>query len=221
MSRIIGVVGKSGSGKSTSLRTLDPEETYVINVLDKPLPFHGSNKLYNKDSKNYFSSEKYSDIITVLKAIDANRPEVKTVIIDDVGFVMQTEFFARSNEKGYDKFSDIGQHMFLILNTIKNMRDDVNVILMFHTEEVFSGQVIVDTKIKTIGRMLDDKYEPRALMGICLYTNVTDENGSLEYQFITNKQGILPAKSPLGMFDEIAIPNDMNYVINKINEYYG
>lgn len=221
MSRIIGIVGPSGSGKSTSLRTLNHEETYMINVLDKALPFKGSGQLYNKDNKNYFSTESYSEIITVLRAIDANRPEIKTVILDDIGFVMQTEFFARSAEKGYDKFTDIGQHMFLILNTIKNMRDDINVILMFHTEQVFSGQMIVDTKIKTIGRLLDDKYEPRALMSICLFTNVAEGEGELEYQFITNKQGVLPAKSPLGMFEETAIPNDMNYVITKINEYYG
>lgn len=154
MSKLIGIVGPSGSGKSTSLASLNPDETYVINVLGKDLPFKGSNSKYNSGNKNYFASTEYNKIIAVMDAINENRPDIKTIVIDDIGFIMQTEFFKRANEKGYDKFNEIGQHMFLVLNKAVNLRDDINVVVLFHAENVFSGQVIVTSKIKTIGKLL-------------------------------------------------------------------
>jgi ABC-type dipeptide/oligopeptide/nickel transport system ATPase component len=154
MSRLIGIVGPSGSGKSTALRNLDPKSTYVINVLGKDLPFKNSGKMYNANSKNYFASESYSEIIGILKAISEKREDIKTIVIDDIGFLMQTEFFNRASEKGYDKFSEIGQHMFQVLNTAKSLRNDINVVCLYHTEDVYSGQVIVGKRIKTIGEIL-------------------------------------------------------------------
>jgi ABC-type dipeptide/oligopeptide/nickel transport system ATPase component len=221
MSKLIGIVGPSGSGKSTSLESMNPETTYVINILGKDLPFRGSREAYNSERRNYFSSDNYGEIIQVLKAISEKRPEIDTIIIDDAGFIMQTEFFARAGEKGYDKFSEIGQHMFQVLNTAKNLRDDLHIVFLFHAENVFSGQIIVDSRIKTIGRMLDDKYEPQALMTVCLFTRVEEVDGVTTYNFVTNKFEKYPAKSPKGLFEDNLIPNDLNLVINKLKEYYG
>lgn len=153
MSRIIAVAGPSGSGKSTSVRNLPPESTYVISVLNKALPFKGAESAYNSEKKNYFSTEDYQQVVDVLVAVDKKRPEIENIIIDDAGFLMQTEFFKRASEKGYEKFSEIGQHMFKVLNTARHLERDINVFILFHTEEIFSGQIIVGHKIKSIGKL--------------------------------------------------------------------
>lgn len=99
--RIIGVVGKSGSGKSTAVETLDPKTTYIINVLGKALPFKGSEKLYNSENKNIADVNSYDQIISILQKISTSRPEIKTVVLEDVGYVMFIEEFKRANEGGY------------------------------------------------------------------------------------------------------------------------
>lgn len=220
MGKIIGVVGPSGSGKSTAIRNLDPKSTYIINVLGKTLPFMDSEDNYNTDNKNYYSSDNYKSICDIMSLISEKREDIKTIILDDVGFVMQTEFFNRASEKGYEKFSEIGQHMFKILNTARHVRPDINVIFMFHSEDIVSGQVIVGQQIKTIGKMLSDKYDPQALTSMCFYTHVEDNDGAPSYHFVTNKYQTYPAKTPLGMFKELLIDNDLKKVIDCINKFY-
>lgn len=221
MGQLIGIVGPSGSGKSTSIENLNPKETYIINVLGKGLPFKGSQKKYNKDSKNIFSTTKYDQIVNIIAKISESRKEIKNIVIDDLGFVMQTEFFERAKETGYNKFSEMGKHMFDIFNTARGTRDDLNIISLFHSEDIVSDYSIVSKKIKTIGKLLDDKYEPQALMTVCLYTHVESKDDGNTYHFVTNKYGIYPAKSPNGMFSETLIENDLQKVINEVNNYYN
>jgi hypothetical protein len=112
-----------------------------------------------------------------------------------------------------------------ILSTAKNQRKDLNIIFIFHEDDEISDRIKIGKKVKTIGMMLEDKYNPLAIVTVALFTDVSfDKDGKVEYNFITNrmmKNGItIPAKSPEGMFEEIKIPNDLGYVVKKINEYY-
>lgn len=116
---------------------------------------------------------------------------------------MATEFFKRASESGYNKFSEMGQHMFNIIDTAKRLREDLSIVFIFHVDEsVDSVTGASSKKIKLIGRMLEEKYSPEASMTVLLYTHVDfDKDGKANYQFITNRTEQYPAKSPMGMFE--------------------
>ena len=105
MANIIMLLGKSGTGKSTSIKGLDPKETVVINVLGKRLPFKGSNALYNKENKNIFQKETYTDIISLVQNISDKATYVKNIILEDLIYVMRKEYFSRAREVGYGKIA--------------------------------------------------------------------------------------------------------------------
>ena len=226
MSKVVAIIGDTGTGKSRSLLNLKPEETFVINVLNKPLPFKGSAKLYNKEAKTMINSENYSVILNTMKSVNDNAKHIKNLIIDDAGFIMTSELFARAKESGYGKFTEIGTHMQQIISQAKEMREDLNVVFMFHEEDDISDKVKVGKKIRTIGQMLEDKYNPIATVSVALFTDVSfSKEGEAKYGFITNRTQrgsiVIPAKSPEGMFPEAIIPNDLNVVFTKMNEYYN
>jgi hypothetical protein len=226
MSELIGIVGESGTGKSTSCRTLDPKETAVVNCVGKPLPFKGWKKNYTPfkgNEGNYFSSDKTPDILKFMKHISDNRPEIKNLVIDDWQYTMSNEFMRRSNEKGFEKFTEIGKNAWSTLNAGKSLRDDLKVFVLTHSDTVpgeFGQKPIV--KIKTIGKLLDDKINPMGLFTVLLFTDVhTKDNGEVEYRFVTNNDGTYPAKSPMDMFEEKYIPNDLGEIAKTIDEYYN
>lgn len=226
MAKVIIIAGDTGTGKSTSIKTLKPEETYIINILNKPLPFKGSAGMYNTERKNmgYFTG--WGDVKNAIEGIATHRSDIKNIIIDDVGFVMTSEMFARSKETGFSKFTDIGVHMQQIIDAAKNQRYDLNIAFMFHEDDDVSDKVKVGKKLKTIGNMLEDKYNPMAVVSVCLFTDVSfDKDGKAEYSFITNRtmrnNMLIPAKSPQDMFESIKIPNDLNLVFKKMDEYYN
>lgn len=221
MANLIGIVGAPGTGKSTSLRNLDPKTTYIINTLNKPLPFKGSAASYNVDKKNLAPISEWDRIVGLLRAVSEKRQEIKTIIIDDASFIMSIEFFKRARETGYNKFSEIGQHMFEITNAAKELRDDLNVVFMFHEDLQLVDGFMPVRKIKTVGKMLDDKFTPEALFTVLLYTDVESTKDGNKYSFITNRSGDIPAKSPMGMFKDSKVDNDLNEVLKIINEYYG
>jgi len=235
MATTYAIIGESGTGKSTSLGQipdlniigLNPAETAIINVMDKPLPFKGSRSLYGKKVSEGGNYAAVSDGVTMLKVLEAinNMPHIKNVVIDDYQYVMAEEFMKKALKKGYDKFNEIGKHAYDVITYGKNMRPDMNFICMTHSD--YDPQT-GGYKMKTIGKMLDDKVNLAGLFTVVLYTNVVFDNKEkqAEYKFITNKYTDLagneiPAKSPIGMFDNLLIPNDMGLVIQKANEYYG
>lgn len=225
MSTLVGIVGQSGTGKSTSIETLNPKETVIINVSNKPLPFKGWKSNYTQgklsEGANYISTDVAATIVQALKYISDNRPEVKYVIIDDLQYLMSFEFMAKAKEKGFEKFTDIGKNTFDVLNASRQLRDDLIIFAIYH-EESTSENFNPKRKIKTIGKLLDDKITLEGLFTIVFFTEVKiEEDQKPHYYFVTQTDGVTTAKSPRGMFDELLIPNDLSFVSTKINEYYN
>lgn len=218
------ILGKSGSGKSTSLRNLDPTKTFIINVVNKPLPFKGWKNNYTKYSKdnpsgNMVSTDNTTQIMKALSYIDKERTEIKQIIIDDSQYTMGNEYMRRAKESGYNKFTDIGQNMFNLVNLIPNLRDDLFVIFLHHLEvekdELGNQQV----QAKTIGKMFSQYVTLEGLFSIVLYTNVAKDDKGMHYGFLTQSDGTNTAKSPMGLFEQLIIPNDLNYVIQQVEVY--
>jgi adenylate kinase family enzyme len=226
MANIVMIMGASGSGKSTSIKTLNPKETVVFNVLKKRLPFKGSQALYNAENKNLFNVDNYEKIVSYLKSIGEKATHVKNVVIDDMVYTMRKEYFATAKISGYAKYTDMAAHFQQIISTAENLRDDLNVFFMLHCETVTSDNVIVGYKPSTVGKLIDSSYNPMEVVPILLFSKVKfDDKGAATYGFYTHKcmEGTveIPAKSPDGMFEEDYIPNDLGVVVKKMNEYYG
>jgi hypothetical protein len=221
MALLVGIIGPSGEGKSTSIRTLDPKETIIIGVAGKELPFKGASKMYNLENKNYVEISTSKEIVDTLKNISEKGTHIKNIVIDDIQYVMGFEFMKRATEVGYTKFSQIGQNMFNILSNARTLRKDLKVFCLGHSEPVEDSGEIVGYKMKTIGKMLDNNINLEGLFTICLYTYVEEGKSGPEYYFLTNRHKKRPAKSPMGMFDDTLIPNDLKLVSEKIDEYYS
>jgi len=226
MANCIIVLGQTGTGKSTSIKGLNPKETVVINTLKKRLPFKGSASLYNAENKNLFNLEDYQQVISYLQSIGDKAKHVKNVVLDDSIFVMRKEYFKRAKETGYGKYTDLAAHFQQIISTCENLRDDLNVFFMLHSEDVVSDGTIVGYKVATVGKLLDSQYNPIEVVPMVLYSAIKyDEKGNANYGFYTHatKEGNveIPAKSPADMFEEDFIQNDLGYVVTKMNEYYN
>jgi len=219
------LLGKSGTGKSTSIKTLNPDETVIVNVLGKKLPFKGSGSLYNSEKKNLFRVEDYQSMINLLQACNSQN-HIKNIILDDCIYIMRKEYFKRAKETGYGKFTELAQHFQQIISTCEQMRDDINVFMVLHSEDVQSEKTIVGFKVSTVGNMLDQQYNPIEVVPMVLYSAIKfDDKGSPKYGFYTHAtmEGTvqIPAKTPDEMFTEDFIPNDLGMVVKAMNEYYG
>jgi len=219
MSNTVLVIGPSGTGKSTSIRNLDPKTTFIISVLEKPLPFRGYKNIYKPisgwdDRKgNYYRSDNWAKVIKCIRLVSESRPEITTIIIDDAHFLMANEFMNRATEKGFERFSEIAQHMWLVMNNLTAARDDLTCFVLSHSEIDNTGV----SKPKTVGKMLDDKVTLEAMVTVVFHTVVKDG----EYMFLTQNDGSHISKSPMGMFDEILIPNDLFEIKKAIESYYN
>lgn len=226
MANAIIVLGKSGTGKSTSIKGLNPKDTVVLNVLGKRLPFKGSVGLYNTEHKNSFQIDEYQEAINMLSTISDKAKYVKNVIIDDMIYIMRKEFFKRAKETGYGKFTELAQHFQSIIQTIEKLRPDLNVFLLLHSEDIVNDKIITGYKVSTVGSLVDSQYNPVEVVPMVLYADVKyDDKGKPTYGFYTHrvKEGTMeiPAKTPEGMFENDFIPNDLGAVVKAMNEYYG
>lgn len=217
MSNTSLIIGESGTGKSTSLRNLDQRETFIINVLNKPLPFKGYKQKYIKispDGKegNYYASDDYFRILKIIKHVNENRPEIKNLIIDDWQYTMCNEFMRRATETGFTKFTEIGQHAWSIIRTLTECRDDLYCFVLSHSDSDTNGV----KKCKSIGKMLDEKITIEGMFTVVLHTQIMDGN----YKFLTQNDGSHIAKSPYGMFEERYIDNDLVSIKEKMVSYY-
>ena len=225
MSNFVIVLGDSGNGKSTSIKTLNPTETIIVNVLGKRLPFKGSTADYNSENKNLFKISSWDKVVILLDKIN-KLPNIKNVVLDDAIYIMRNEFFDRSLERGYDKYNELADHFRKIVQKCSSLRDDLNIFMMLHTESVESDGGIKSYKASTVGKLLDKMYNPLENVSITLYCEPKfDENGKPEYGFYTHKlrvDGIeIPAKTPDGMFEEDFIPNDLQFVVESMDNFYN
>jgi hypothetical protein len=226
MAELCAIVGNSGTGKSTSIRTLDPKSTFIINVARKPLPFRGAKKNYiplTKDGDkwvgNLYNTSDVNQIANVLKMINAQRPDIQTVVIEDAQYIMAFEAMDRSAEKGYEKFTQMASNFYSVLKNAMNLRDDLKVFVLTHAEN--TGDALNPSyKIKTIGKMIDSMITVEGLFTYVFFTDVVKgENDVPQYKLITQSDGTTTAKTPMGCFEELRIDNDLQYICNKIDEY--
>ncbi len=204
------ILGESGTGKSTSLRNLDPSKTLLIQSIRKPLPFRAAGwkmRASLKDDGNVIQTD---DAALIEKLIRQSPHEI--VVVDDFQYVMANEYMRRTDEKGYEKFTDIGKHAWNVLTAATAVADHRRVYILAHTETDALGK----TKIKTIGKMLDEKITLEGMVTIVLRTQVRDGH----YTFATQNNGSDTSKSPMGMFAEMYIPNDLAAVDAAITDYY-
>lgn len=196
------VLGESGSGKSYSLKSFNPDEVGVFSVRKGTLPF--------KEGKDFKIKKRatYGDIMRGL----AN-PGLKSYVIDDSQYLMVNEFFAKANDAGYQKYTSIGKNFADLLQYIaERVPEDVIVYFLHHTQVSGDGRI----KAKTVGQMLDNYLTLEGCVDICLLTQTDGTN----HYFLTQSDGSCTAKSPEGMFD-LRIPNDLKAVDTAIREYYG
>lgn len=193
------ILGHSGSGKSTSMRNCTAERFGVINVQGKPLPFRTSLKTYDTDN--------YIDVIHALK-----KSKTPSIVIDDSQYLMSHEYMYRASEAGYQKYSEIGQHFFQLLEAIRQMPPDRIVYMMHHIELDDAGR----EKAKTVGKMVDNYIVVEGCFTIVLKAIATSDG----YFFRTKTNGADAVKTPMGMFKEEQIENDLVLVDDTIREYY-
>lgn len=216
MSNASLIIGESGTGKSTSLRNLNPAETFIINVLNKPLPFRGGKKSYTPLSTdgltgNYYSTDDHATILRTIRFVNTKRPEIKTLIIDDFQYIMCNEYMSRAMERGFDKFAEIGQHAHGILKALPTLREDLDIFVLSHSEPNENGKM----KVKTIGKMIDNNVTFEGMFTMVLQTEISDG----AYSFITQGDARHIAKSPMGMFEGRTVPNDLAFVKDMMTAY--
>ena len=204
MATAVLIMGESGSGKSASLRNFAPNEISVFNVTNKPLPFkQGKTKIPKIDNATY------ADIANAL----AN-PNKRAYVIDDAGYLLSFEMFKRANETGYSKFTDMAKNFFDMLDFINTkLPNDIIVYITMHTED---DSEMHRVKVKTIGKMLDQNLKIEGLFSIVLRAVQTEDG----YKFVTRDDMVSTAKSPIGMWEEDMIDNDLKAVDTTIREYY-
>ena len=221
MSKLIAIIGETGTGKSSSIKFLDPKETYVINVAGKELPFRGSEKLYNRDAKNYKEVENANEITKLLETLSNSAPQIKNVVIEDANYIMGFNLVNKAMETGFTKFTLMAKDMVNLVQSAKKLREDLVICYLSHSEIIEDGGEISGYKIKTAGKMLDNQIVMEGLFTVVLYTNVETKGDKTEYSFVTNRYKKYPAKSPLGMFENLKVDNNLQEVVNKVREYYS
>lgn len=205
------VIGESGSGKSSAMRNMNPAETLLIQAISKPLPFKSKNwTRFDREANktgNVFVTDQTEEMAMLMR-----KTSRKVIVIDDYQYVMANEYMRRTSETGFTKFTEIAKHSWDIFKLASELPHDVRVYFLSHTQTDEHGAV----RIKTIGKMLDEKITIEGMFTIVLKTIVTDT----DHLFSTKNNGADTVKSPIGMFDSERIPNDLLVVDNAIKAYY-
>lgn len=215
MSKVICVMGESGSGKTTSCRNLDPKTTCYIDCDKKGLSWKGWKKQYNTENKNYLCTDKQEIVLKMLHRINESEEfaHVKTVVVDTINGIMVADEMRRSKEKGYDKWLDLACAIYDIVDYSLTMREDVTVIFVAHTQTDHDDNDYMFTRIKTSGKKLD-KITLESKFPTVLLAKVIDGRHVFETQ-----ANFSTAKTPLGAFTENIIDNDMTEVLKALEDF--
>lgn len=206
------VLGESGTGKTCSLRNLDPAKTLLIQPVRKPLPFRAKGwkeALEKGDGGNIFVCNDAAKIVCAM-----NKAKQEIIVCDDWQYILASQFMARRNEKNYDKFTDIGGAGYDIVKAASELASNKRVYILAHTTTDDLGNI----RIKTLGRMLDEKIVVEGMFTTVLRTFVDPGTG---FYFLTQNNGHDTVKSPMGMFSARQIENDLSVVDQAICDYYG
>jgi len=225
MAQSVLVIAESGSGKSTSIRNLDPNDTAIINIANKPLPFKGWKTMYTPLDKqnpngNLINVSSGPGVYKAMQHVSEKMPHIKNLVIDDWQYMSSFEYFDKATEKGYDKFTQIAANLAQVAKLPKDLRDDLYVFFLTHSEESTDINGHRKVKAKTVGKMIDNALTLEGLFSIVLFGKVRkDDDGKLHYGFETQNNGENTCKSPMDMFEDEFIPNDLQYVRDAIHEY--
>jgi hypothetical protein len=228
MANKILVTGYSGTGKTYSLATLDPKETFIICPDEKAPPFRGWKKNYlmadetgkfNPNTCNYLKTTNWEKIRAAMAFVSKNRPDIKTIVIDTITYAMIGEFMDKAKTVGFAKFTEMGDNVYKTLKSIDTLREELNVIVMAHTEvKSFNG---VDRTVFGVpgGKLVQDVVKPAGMFSIILETVVEKKGEDINYGFMTQNNTTNMAKSPADMFTGNIIPNDMAVVLESIRKF--
>lgn len=213
MAKTLLIMGESGSGKTTSMRNLNPTETYYIDCDKKGLSWKGWKEQYNQTNKNYASTSNAISIKKALLGISEQRQDIKNIIIDTLNGIMVDDEFNRMKEKGFDKWQDMAYSIYEIVSTANTLRDDLTIIFTIHSQTERDDTGFYFTRAKTSGKKLD-KIVIESKFTTVLYAKCIDG----KYVFETHNNNST-AKTPLGAFEEDIIENDIVKVLEKLKEY--
>lgn len=207
-------MGESGSGKTTAMRTLNPDETYYIDCDGKGLSWKGWRSQYNAEKKNYLVTDQQNTILTVMRGIDAKRPNIKNIVIDTINSVMIADERRRQAEKNYDKWADLAWAVYDIVTMASKLREDLTVIVLAHTQtEVDDTTGERFTRILTNGKKLNKIGLEKYFTTVLLTKKTAD---GFVFETTANKS---TAKTPMGAFESDEVPNDMQSVLDALAEF--
>lgn len=227
MSSVICVAGMSNCGKSTSLKYLDPKSTFIISCTNKQLQIPGFRKKYFKatteDNKligNWYVSNNYTKIETMLKAVSTIRPEVKVVVLDDANYLLSAETFNNALIKGYEKFSVMAKNYYDLIQYCQTLRDDLTIVFITHLEN-YGTDIDPEYRMWTTGKMLVNQINLDGLFSYIIYAEryIDDVDGEVHYRFKTRTDGNDTCRSVSGCFSEKYIEPNMKLVIDSINKF--
>lgn len=218
MAKVIGVMGESGSGKTTAMRNLPPKETFYIDADKKGLNWKGWRQSYNVDQKNYWSSDSFTVVAGLLDKIDKqdNFKNIKYVVIDTINGLMVAEemrIMAMTSGDKRSAWSDLAQNGWALVNKALELRNDLTVIILAHSETISDDNGLIRTRIKTNGRKLE-----KLVLESKMTTVVWAVRQDGKYKFILSADGST-CKVPLGAFDKDECDNDIMIVIKALEEF--
>lgn len=212
---VIGIMGDSGSGKTTAFRNIDPKTTMYVDCDKKGLSWKGWKKSFSEENKNYLVTDKPATARAMLKKVNEEPgfKHIKNIVFDTINGLMVADEMRRSKEKGYDKWQDLATCIYYLIDDALVVRPDLNVFFIAHTQTDLDDTGYKFTHIKTSGKKLD-KIVVESKLNTVLLAKCVDG----KYLFETQSERST-AKSPLGMFESKEIPNDINIVLKAISEF--
>lgn len=226
MSNVICLAGLSNSGKSTSLKYLNSESTFIISCTNKQLQIPGFRKKYTKfkieDKKpvgNWFVSHNYEAINKMLDIISKHRTDITTVVIDDMNYCMSGEIMDNALVKGFEKFTLQAKNYYDLIMKAQDLRDDLTVVLISH---IINDGTDMDPawKMYSSGKMLDKTVNIDGLFSYIIYSErFINDSGEVDYRFKTKTDGNDTCRSVAGCFEEKYIEPNLKLVIDTINKF--